>query len=148
MSDTNPHGHRWEFASWIVAGELRETIFAEAVHHSAVRHDRCTYKRDPSGTGILEPDGRATLRIIGRNNRPAGTVYQRDRNIVHTVTPAGHDDLVASLVLQGPRSFSPTPVYLAPGEAPEHREDRISLDELAALLGEVAAAVDPRRQNS
>ena len=84
----------------------------------------------------------------GRTTAPAGTVYHRDRNVVHTVTPAGHNDLVASLVLQGPRSFSPTPVYLPPGEAPEHREDRISLDELAALLGEVAAAVGPRPLNS
>ena len=139
MSDTNPHGHRWEFASWIVAGELRETIFAEADGDSGIRHDRCTYNRDRAGAGILEPDGRATLHIIGRNRRPAGTVYQRDRNVVHTVTPAGYADLVASLVLQGPRSFRPTPVYLPRGETPE---------QLGALLGEVAAAVDLGRPNS
>jgi hypothetical protein len=25
--DVNPHGHRWSFASWIITGTLRETMF-------------------------------------------------------------------------------------------------------------------------
>lgn len=141
MRDTHPHGHRWEFASWIVVGALRETIFTEADQDHGIPYERCNYNRLPSGAGSLELSGPATLRIIGHNERRAGTVYQRSRNVVHTAAPVGRDDLVASLVLQGPRSFKPTPVYLTPGETPRYHEEELAIDQLVALLREVAAAM-------
>jgi hypothetical protein len=137
ISDAHPHGHRWEFASWIVAGGLREVTFAEATEGK--EHHRCEYRRDRQGEGILTADGRARLQVLRRTVRHAGTVYVCSRTRVHTVTPTGRD-LVASLVLQGPRSFEPTPVYLQPGEEPVHEEQELSPDELRKLLAEVVAA--------
>jgi hypothetical protein len=137
VSDAHPHGHRWEFASWIVAGGLREATFVEAAEGE--ERNRCEYRRDRQGEGILTPSGSARLRVLKRTVRQAGTVYVCSRTRVHTVTPTGQD-LVASLVLQGPRSFEPTPVYLQPGEAPVYEEQEVSPDELRKLLAEVVAA--------
>jgi hypothetical protein len=138
ISDANPHGHRWEFASWIVVGALRETTFAELTHGKT--HLRCDYDRDERGVGFLTPTRTADLRVVDRIDRRAGTVYQRSRNVVHTVTPMGRD-LVASVVLQGPRAFEPTPVYLQPGEDSEHREEQLRPGRLRDLVAEVASAV-------
>ena len=58
ISDANPHGHRWEFASWIVVGALHETTFAELTHGKT--HLRCDYDRDERGVGFLTPTGQPT----------------------------------------------------------------------------------------
>jgi hypothetical protein len=137
VSDSHPHGHRWEFASWIVIGGLHETTFTEA--EEGDEHFRCEYRRNSIGEGVLRPARSAALRVVGKTVRLAGTVYECSRTRVHTVTPAGQD-LVASLVLQGPRSFDPTPVYLQPGEAPVHDERRLSPAELRKVLAEVVVA--------
>ena len=138
ISDAHPHGHRWEFASWIVAGGLSEITFTEAAEGEE-RYHRCEYRRDHEGEGILTADRPARLRVLRQTVRRAGAVYVCSRTRVHTVTPTGRD-LVASLVLQGPRSFEPTPVYLQPGEEPVHEEQQLSPDELRKLLAEVVAA--------
>jgi hypothetical protein len=138
ISDANPHGHRWEFASWIVVGGLHEETFAEVSHGRT--HLRCAYDRDEHGVGFLTPTGRAGLRTVDRIDRAVGMVYQRSRTAVHTVTPMGRD-LVASIVLQGPQAFEPTPVYLQPGQEPEHREVQLQPGQLRDLVAEVAAAV-------
>jgi hypothetical protein len=137
ISDAHPHGHRWEFASWIVAGGLSEVTFTEST--DGAERLRCEYRRDRRGEGILTADRPARLQMLKLTVRTAGTVYVCSRTRVHTVTPTGRD-LVASLVLQGPRSFEPTPVYLYPGEQPVHEEQELSPDELRKLLAEVVAA--------
>jgi hypothetical protein len=137
VKDAHPHGHRWEFASWIVAGGLSEITFTEA--SEGEERYRCEYRRDRQGEGILTEDKPARLRVVKRTVRHAGTVYVCSRARVHTVKPTGRD-LVASLVLQGPRSFEPTPVYLQPGEKPGHEEQELSPGELRKLLAEVVAA--------
>jgi hypothetical protein len=138
ISDANPHGHRWEFASWIVVGALHETTFAELTHGKT--HLRCDYDRDGCAVGFLTPTGTAGLRVVDRIDRRLGTVYRRSRNVVHTVTPMGRD-LVASIVLQGPQAFEPTPVYLELGQDTEHREEQLQPDQLHDLVAEVAAAI-------
>lgn len=138
ISDANPHGHRWEFASWIVTGSLLEITYAESADGGP--HLRCEYGRDPNGAPMLIPNGAATLREVDRVDHLAGRVYQRSRTIVHTVTPTGRD-LVASLVLQGPRSLTPTPVYLQWGDEPEHKEYELRPAGLRALLADVLDTV-------
>lgn len=138
VPDTMPHGHRWEFASWILTGELRETTFREAA--GGVRYERLAYRRLPNGRYALDPDGDAPLRPDRSYIRTAGTVYTRDRSVLHTATPHGHG-LVAALVLQGPRRFDPTPVYRRPGVPHDHREWRVSADKVQELVSEVEAAI-------
>ena len=138
VPDTMPHGHRWAFASWILTGELRETTFQEEA--GGLRYERLAYRRLPDGRYELRPDGYAPLQPDGAFVRTAGTVYTRDRSVLHTATPAG-DGLVASLVLQGPRRFDPTPVYRRPGVPHDHREWEVSADQVQELLSEVEAAI-------
>jgi len=134
-ADTNPHGHRWEFASWIVVGELREEIFVEA--DTGTRHNRFDYSRR-NGRADLHRTGTAALQRVGEIARPAGTVYGRARDKVHTVSPTGRG-LVVSLVLQGPTAFEPTLVY-QPQERPAHEETRLTPDRLQVVLHDVQAA--------
>jgi hypothetical protein len=138
ISDANPHGHRWEFASWVVTGALRETVYTEVARGDV--HRRCDYDRSLDGVGFLTPNGSAALRIVDQIDRTAGSVYQRSRTVVHTVTPIG-PDLVASLVLQGPQSFEPTPVYLQPDQDTRHDEKQLEPGQLRDLLAEVAVAI-------
>jgi hypothetical protein len=132
-ADTNPHGHRWEFASWIVVGVLREEIFAEAA--SGRRHRRFAYH----GTPDLHPAGEAALRRMRTIERRAGDVYGRGRGVVHTVSPA-MTDLVVTLVLQGPTDVEPTPVY-QPRERGKHAETRLTLRQLRSVLDHVVTAL-------
>ena len=109
--DANPHGHRGEFASWVVAGTLHETTFIEA--SDSERYDRSNYGRHVNGMPYLHVAGTASLRRLEEIDRVAGTVYARSRSLLHTAAPIGQD-LVASLVLQRPPSPEPTAVYQRP----------------------------------
>jgi hypothetical protein len=138
VEDTMPHGHRWEFASWIVIGTLQETTFTEATH--GVIYKRLAYRRKADGKQHLAADGYAPLRTDQTIVHPVGTVYARARSMIHTATPKG-EGLVASLVLQGPRRFDPTPVYVRRGVERDHDDWPVRPDEVHALVSEVAAAI-------
>lgn len=137
VEDVNPHVHRWVFASWIIAGGLREVIFDKSTRGESF--DLCDYGRD-NGAPYLRPVGTATLTEVTTIDRPAGTVYSRSRSVLHTAEPSGHQ-LVASLVLQGRQSFGSTPVYLRPGTPPVHDEQALRPDELRSLLAMVSAEI-------
>jgi hypothetical protein len=134
--DTDPHGHRWEFASWIVVGALREEIFTEAA--DGTWHGRFAYSRQ-DGRPHLRRMGEVTLRRVKVIERGAGDVYCRARSVVHTASPAVHD-LVATLVLQGPTAFEPTHVY-QPEPRPEHEETPLTPERVRAVLGDVVAVL-------
>jgi hypothetical protein len=138
LSDTKPHGHRWEFASWIVTGTLRERTYAETARGRIYR--RYEYRRDRNGVGQLTAAGASRLRVLGHSDRTAGVVYQCSRTVVHTVSPMGRD-LVASLVLQGPRSFRPTPVYQQLGLCADDEEQRLCPGQLLELMADVAVVL-------
>lgn len=141
VPDTQPHGHRWVFASWIMIGALREVVFVEGSGGSAYR--RHAYGRDENDRAYLAADGGATLRQVRVVERREGHVYGRQEDILHTATPVG-DDLVASLVLQGPHRPDPTPVYSPAGQEPARGEEPIGPDRLQSLLAEVVAALIDR----
>jgi hypothetical protein len=136
VDDVNPHGHRWVFASWIIAGGLSEIIFDESPKGELFV--RCDYRRDRE-SAYLRPVGTATLTPVRTIDRPAGTVYTRGRSVLHTAKPRNRE-LVASLVLQG-RSFDSTPVYLRPGIPAVHEEQALRPDELRSLLDLVSAEI-------
>lgn len=108
--ETDPHGHRWDFASWIVAGTLRETTFTQdplgEVYH---RH---SYHGVDGGRPDLRVAGTAVLRREEVNDQSAGTVYTRWRAELHTAAPLS-PGLVASLILQLPHAPEPAEVYCA-----------------------------------
>lgn len=134
--DTDPHGHRWEFASWIVVGALREEIFTE--DDEGTWHRRFAYCRR-AGRPDLHWTGEARLRKVDQIDRRAGDVYGRARSVVHTASPAVHD-LVASLVIQGPTAFNPTHVY-QPQPRAEHAETPLTPAEVRAVLDDVVGVL-------
>jgi hypothetical protein len=136
--DAKPHGHRWEFASWVMAGVLRETTFQRAA--SGELFDVCDYGRNADGSAYLRARGRATLSPGARFDHLAGTVYQRSGSILHTAEPIS-DGLVASLVVQGRRSRPSTHVYLRPGSPPVHQERALSVGQVSTLLEDVIEVV-------
>ncbi len=83
--DANPHGHRGEFASWVVAGTLHETTFIEA--SDSERYDRSNYGRHVNGMPYLHVAGTASLRRLEEIDRVAGTVYARSRSVLHYQRP-------------------------------------------------------------
>jgi hypothetical protein len=137
VPDVDPHGPRWEFASWIVAGTLRETTFVESA--AGLRYERFAYSSGPQGT-FLAPDGWARLRPATVIERQRGVVYTRSRQMTHTTTPHG-DSLVASLVLHSSRRFDPTPVYMRPNVERDHSNWPISPSDLRSIMSEVAAEI-------
>jgi hypothetical protein len=136
--DSNPHGHRWEFASWVVAGALRETTFAEAPESESF--ELSSYSRDANGKPNLTTIGSAALRPVEEIDRSAGDVYSRTRSVLHTVVPVG-SDLVASLVLQRPPARDATAVFRRPGKSLDDDEHGLTTDELRALIKDLALAI-------
>ncbi len=142
VEDTQPHGHRWVFASWVVVGTVREVVFfSQELPGSGVRYDLYDYSRGEDGPQ-LELIGTAALHRGDVIDRGAGVVYGRARDTLHTATPVG-DDLVASLVLQGPHHPDPTPVYVECGQEPLQEELTLSAGEVRSLIREVIATLSP-----
>ncbi len=141
VADTQPHGHRWVFTSWIVVGTLREVVFTRYARDSAtgIPYDRYAYSRKGSHPELVF-QGPAILYEQEPIDRIAGEVYGRAQDVLHTATPVG-DDLVASLVLQGPHHPAPTPVYVPTGQEPHRDEEDLGHDRLRSLAAEVAAAI-------
>jgi hypothetical protein len=136
--DIDPHGHRWEFASWVAVGAgVDETYFEEDRDNPhAASYTRCAY-------GYV--DGQRTLTALDEARlceqdpirRSSGSTYACVRDVIHTVVPLGRE-LVATVVVQGPVLSEKTHVYLAPTRSDaSHR--RMSTDELRKLLEGVSA---------
>jgi hypothetical protein len=140
--EVNPHGHRWVFASWILTGDgMSEAYYepTESFDTDATRYVRCDYG-PPGSPGPLRPRGGASLRVRQVVHRPAGTVYTCALDALHTVAPAG-DELVATLVLQGPALIPSAPVFVRTDRGPELAPRPIPPDELRELFHLVDAAV-------
>ena len=73
-------------------------------------------------------------------SRDEGHVYGCPNDIVHTVVPIG-DDLLATLVLQGPTRADSTMVYRQAGRLCTTAQRPISAPELAELFGVVDTAI-------
>lgn len=136
------HGHRWDFASWIIVGALRETLFEEGASGSPVDH--YDYGRTPAGTAYLRGRRTAHLATASRTTWRADDVYTRYGRELHSAKPDG-EDLVASLVVQGRRRSGPTSVYTMPGQSPADDDQPVSVPELRILLAEIADVLQPVR---
>jgi hypothetical protein len=134
----NPHGHRWAFASWIIAGSLRETTYVEATQGQA--YEAWGYNGDAHGERRVLRNCRLVPHAT--QHRVQGQIYTRDRLEVHDAYPVGAG-LVASLVAQGPASDQYTPVYQPPGHSDMRRNSLITAGELRALLAEVTDILAP-----
>jgi hypothetical protein len=134
--DGDPHGHRWAFASWIIAGVLRETRFDVAREGRPFRHYEYLGSHSPAHLAD-RPDGTVALVQVEEIDRVAGTVYHRTGHEVHTAEP--RTDLVATLVLHG-ESVESADVFKRPGK-PDEDERPLHVDSLRMLVDAVLVAL-------
>jgi hypothetical protein len=137
--DSNPHGHRWNFASTVLGGDgLQATHYIEA--ETGTEYERYLYAGGNVAGALTHV---RTVRLAESNVRVlrAGDRYTLDTSVVHTVRPLG-TALVATLVVQGVACLDSAPVYGRPGVDVDEPGRAISADEVRGLIREVLAAVD------
>ncbi len=138
--ESNPHSHRWEFASTIIAGEgLHMAEFRETTEGGKA-HDRYRYGADPANPAALLADGEARLEVENTPSVRRGDVYSCDTAIVHTVRPIDAG-LTATVVIQGPHRTSTTVVYCEPGQTEDQPNGELTETDFRLLVGSVAKAV-------
>ncbi|MEC3980796.1 hypothetical protein [Amycolatopsis sp. H20-H5] len=139
QGESNPHSHRWEFASVVLAGkgmhmfEYRETI------GGGKPYQRYRYGTDPADPAALVRDGQVRLRKTSSPHVQRGEVYSCDTEVVHTVRPIAAD-LTATVVVQGPRRVRSTVVYCEPGQTEDQPNRAVTDTEFKELLRSVIAA--------
>jgi hypothetical protein len=114
LGESNPHSHRWEFASTVVAGDGLHMVEYEETRDAGSEYERFRYGADQNDPAALLPAGSARLAVTATPPVQWGQIYSCDTTVVHTVAPIG-DDLTATLVVQGPPRSSSTVVYRTPG---------------------------------
>lgn len=147
--ETNPHSHRWDFASAVLAGDgLTVTEHAEGAIGDAwfVRHSyggEAVSARSVAASGAaLEPSGRVRLEPVRRYRVAPLQRYLTDVSVVHTVEPLG-SRVVATLLVQGPHRSASTVVYRPVEGGTGHAGQPLEVDDVRSLLGEVLAVLDP-----
>lgn len=135
--DTNPHGHRWNFASTVLCGDgLHEIHYVEACSGDA--YERYRYAGG-NVAGALTHEG--NVRLVKREERDvhAGDRYELDTRVVHTVHPLGNT-LVATLVVQSAPLHASARVYGIPGVNVDEPGQAISVEEVRELITDVLDA--------
>ncbi|MEV6622513.1 hypothetical protein AB0M83_40425 [Amycolatopsis sp. NPDC051106] len=134
--ESNPHSHRWEFASHVLAGTGMHMVdFAETAE-GGKSFRRFRYGADPANPAALVADGEVRLKRRAVPHVQGGDVYTCDTSVVHTVRPIDAG-LTATVVVQGPRRTPTTVVYCEPGES----DDQPNFDLTEADFDELATAV-------
>jgi hypothetical protein len=118
--DADLHNHRWDFVSYIAAGELELTDYEEH-RDGALPVTRYAYE-SPGGRAeySLRRVGPARLREVRHVKVPAGEFYHQPHRTVHTA--ASQAEGTGTIIVQGEVSATATDVYLA--RAGEERLDR------------------------
>lgn len=139
LGESNPHSHRWEFASTVLAGAGLDMIEYAETDRGGTPFTRYRYGGDPSDPAALRCDGSARLATVRTPKARQGTSYSCDTSVIHTVAPVGRR-LVATLVYQGPHRSDSTVVYREPGLGAEQPNRPIRESEVYGLVRAVLAA--------
>lgn len=135
LGETNPHGHRWNFASEVLCGDGLETEeYREAP--GGARHIRYCYL---GGVNSLTATGQARLEAVSSKVVRANQRHTVDTSVIHTVHPVG-TAVVATLVVQSRALRENTAVYCVPGKPVDEPIRTITPDEVTTLIGDVLAA--------
>ena len=139
--ESNPHSHRWEFASYVLTGTGMHMVeFAETAE-GGKPYQRYRYGADPANPAALVADGEVRLKRHGVPHVQSGDVYTCDTSIVHTVRPIDAG-LTATVVVQGPRRTSTTVVYCEPGESDDQPNVDLTEADFRELASELLATLD------
>jgi hypothetical protein len=109
--DGDYHNHRWDFVSYLAAGELELTEYDEDPRGDlAVSH----YRYESPGSRaeyVLRLTGPARLREVRRRKVAAGEYYHQPYPIVHNAASMAQG--TSTLIVQGEVASAATDVYLA-----------------------------------
>lgn len=138
-TDTAPHGHRWTFASTIVAGPgLLVEDFLPDDHGEEWEE----FVFEPGRGPELHPRGHRRLRSSDYFIRARDEdVYWCDPDIIHMISPLD-DRMTATLVLQGPEIADTAPVFRRPDSAPDPGRRPLGADTVERLVREVIRALE------
>jgi hypothetical protein len=109
--ESDPHSHRWDFASTVlVGGGLAITEWQEQLRSSSAADLECTRYTYDGFALVPDTDRQYFLKQERQFAVVPGTSYETTTSTIHTVVPVG-SDLVASLLVQGPHVNDATAVY-------------------------------------
>lgn len=135
LGETNPHGHRWNFASEVLCGDGLETEdYREST--DGVEHIRYCYL---GGLNSLAPVDHVKLASAGKRSIRANEQHTVDTSVIHTVHPLG-TDVVATLVVQSHALTENTDVFCVPGKAVDEPIKAITPGQVADLVRSVLEA--------
>ena len=106
--ESDPHGHRWDFASVVLAGEGFDVVEYDLVERDGDQYGG--YEYDPRAAAPRQGGIEVLLRPRVPLFRPCGDTYRCSTEVVHTVEPRGRG-VAATLVVQGPVTRSSTWVF-------------------------------------
>jgi hypothetical protein len=160
--DQNVHGHRWTFASAVIAGQGLDISEFVAVTSGGERYHSYQYK--PGGWDIADnadngdntselPTDASELQLVGhvrldrsvRYTLSPGDAYACDIGTLHTVRTHGNG-LTATMVVQGPSLLTSAPVYRRPDQHYQPLGEPMSAADVRSVLGatlEAATAGGP-----
>jgi hypothetical protein len=137
LGETNPHAHRWNFASTVLCGDgLLDTHYTEST--SGVAYERYQYAGG-NVAGALRHERTVHLTVSGERTIHTGERYDLHTRVVHTVRPIG-DALIATFVVQGTPLHKSAVVYGIPGIDVDEPGHAISVDEVRDLISDVVTA--------
>ncbi|WP_329044192.1 hypothetical protein OG738_23810 [Amycolatopsis sp. NBC_01488] len=139
--ESNPHSHRWEFASHVLTGAGMHMVdFVETVE-GGKPYRRFRYGADPANPAALVADGDVRLKRRASPHVQGGEVYTCDTTVVHTVRPIDAE-LTATVVVQGPHRTSTTVVYCELGESDDQPNRDLAEADFHRLVTAVLASLD------
>ena len=138
------HNHRWDFASLVLLGNLRELVYSVSDHGEHYFHHRY-YARGQKEHYDVDFFGEAILACTGSRELSRGDVYCTPNDILHSIEVSGNT-FAATLVLtcenvkwETNDLYAPTPLaptldaIPSPSLPPEIAETK--LKELSSALG-------------
>lgn len=139
--ESNPHSHRWEFASHVLTGTGMHMVEFTETAEGGRPFRRYRYGTDPADPAALVADGDAGLKRQVTRHVEGGGTYTCDTAIVHTVRPIDAG-LTATVVLQGPHLTPTTVVYCEPGESDDQPNGDLTPDDFETLVTAVLASLE------
>jgi hypothetical protein len=145
--EPDPHSHRWDFASTVLTGDGLDIVESEELRERRTPADLACTRYVYDGFEMVEDDDQLKdvfLHEIHKFVVRQGNRYTTETATIHTVAPKGND-LVATLLVQGPHVSDATAVYGTDLESLVNQPGRlIDAADVRELILAVVATLDPR----
>jgi hypothetical protein len=143
LGESNPHSHRWDFASTVLAGGGLHMVEYVESESAGKAFDRYRYGADPNDRATLLLDGAARLKRIAAPHVRYGEIYSCDVRVVHIVAPI-EEGMTATVVVQGPHASPSTVVYCEPGRDTDQPNQPMSELDFRLLVKHVVTELRER----